>query len=253
MAEAAEAPAAAPEDTLYHKIISFVVAYACCLVALFALLRPMLATYGNPTWNHVVLYTSSGGGSKVEKVVVQGAGGPNFNTIYYPVGNADGVPMYGGEKGGGTSTLRREGGMWVAKGHAGVTRYQCKSDAAQPPETGWESLGWGSAPTLQIQKTYDEEESPGGRRKQVWSPVSFRNLPIFHTEIFGMYNNTASVIFFIIRNYGIVALVFMFILPIFFCVVLYYAAAVPFVRLLRETRAALRQARATLAAREPPL
>ena len=111
------------------------VAYACCLVALFALLRPMLATYGNPTWNHVVLYTSSGGGSKVEKVVVQGAGGPNFNTIYYPVGNADGVPMYGGEKGGGTSTLRREGGMWVAKGHAGVTRYQCKSDAAQPPET----------------------------------------------------------------------------------------------------------------------
>ena len=254
------------------------VAYACCLVALFALLRPMLATYGNPTWNHVVLYTSSGGGSKVEKVVVQGAGGPNFNTIYYPVGNADGVPMYGGEKGGGTSTLRREGGMWVAKGHAGVTRYQCKSDAAQPPETGWESLGWGSAPTLQIQKTYDEEESPRGRRKQVWSPVSFRNLPIFQglcnhlsifqcasfmtfriTEIFGMYNNTASVIFFIIRNYGIllyhllVALVFMFILPIFFCVVLYYAAAVPFVRLLRETRAALRQARATLAAREPPL
>ena len=164
------------------------VAYACCLVALFALLRPMLATYGNPTWNHVVLYTSSGGGSKVEKVVVQGAGGPNFNTIYYPVGNADGVPMYGGEKGGGTSTLRREGGMWVAKGHAGVTRYQCKSDAAQPPETGWESLGWGSAPTLQIQKTYDEEESPRG-------------------------NNTASVIFFILHRSSSLSSVITALLP----------------------------------------
>ena len=137
---------------------------------------------------HVVLYTSSGGGSKVEKVVVQGAGGPNFNTIYYPVGNADGVPMYGGEKGGGTSTLRREGGMWVAKGHAGVTRYQCKSDAAQPPETGWESLGWGSAPTLQIQKTYDEEESPRG-------------------------NNTASVIFFILHRSSSLSSVITALLP----------------------------------------
>ena len=153
------------------------VAYACCLVALFALLRPMLATYGNPTWNHVVLYTSSGGGSKVEKVVVQGAGGPNFNTIYYPVGNADGVPMYGGEKGGGTSTLRREGGMWVAKGHAGVTRYQCKSDAAQPPETGWESLGWGSAPTLQVVLLKGGAAGGGGAAARGAGATSFAEEP----------------------------------------------------------------------------
>ena len=97
-----------------------------------------------------------------------------------------------------------------------------EAPAAAPEDTLYHDI------VASIQKTYDEEESPRG-------------------------NNTASVIFFIIRNYGIVALVFMFILPIFFCVVLYYAAAVPFVRLLRETRAALRQARATLAAREPPL
>ena len=47
----------------------------------------------------------------------------------------------------------------------------------------------------------------------------------------------------------VVAFVFIYILPFFFVVVPFFV----FVRLLCSTRAALRQARATLAARETPL
>ena len=114
------------------------------------------------------------------KVIVTGAGGPMFNTTYYPAKISDGVPSYEGWNWFwtgrmGTFTLRRENRVWWLVDCRGITRYMCDGGTARwwleldtdiPPPVGWTPVGddaffirhCGAAPKLRIEELPDPPE-----------------------------------------------------------------------------------------------
>ena len=115
------------------------------------------------------------------KVIVTGAGGPMFNTTYYPAKISDGVPSYEGWNWLwtgrlGTFTLRRENRVWRLVDCRGITRYMCDGGTAGwwleldtdiPPPVGWTPVGddaffirhCGAAPKLRIEELPDPPET----------------------------------------------------------------------------------------------